>query len=834
MSIGRNEPCPCRSGRKYKNCCLGRAAGSSDSASGPAAVDSTRLLAMYRGGRFAELAELLHQLLRTSQESGFLWGLLGASLEAQGKDSLAAWQRAAALLPQDFDVMSGLGRAFLAHSRLADSVAVFRRALAIQPGNPLAIFHLGDTLRMLGQFDEAAVHLGQLPERAPDFVDGLVALALTLGELGRFAEAEKLCHRALRLAPATPAAHFCLGNVLLRSARLGEARQCFVAALQTDPNWVPALESLGNVLQELGQTELASECYRRCLELEPGLATVHANLGRLFVEQNRFAEAENCCRRAVHADPQNPGLRERLASVLQELGRATDARNCYLQAIALQPERASARLALATAALPVVVQNADEAAGVTAAFADSLDDLAHWLHAERRPPLSAAELASTQQAFFLAYRTGNHVGLLSRYADLVGECLGPQGRPQPPLRPRIRVLIVSHHVRWHSVWNIVLRGLLLHIDRSRFELIVYHLGNREDEETAFARGLVDGWRDRQTVVDADGWLAAAAKDCPDVVFYPEIGMSSLCYFLAAHRLAPLQVAGWGHPITTGLASIDLFLSGELIESTQADAHYREQLVRLPGTGCCTSALPLAAEPLPDDLESGLGAMQGPRFVIAQRAIKFDPADDDNYVRIAAACGACAFIILRDPVCPWATDLIVSRLEAAFRGHGLDPARYLLSIPWLSPARFLTLLDACDVYLDCPAFSGYTTAWMALHRGLPIVTLEGQYMRQRLAAGLLRRAGLTATLASSPDEYVAIAAEIARTCLDDTRRADLRATVRAAAASVDDDVRVVRAFEECLASALAARGVGATGAPARPEPLAADSFALAESGTTAQA
>jgi len=815
MRPGRNDPCPCGSGRKYKSCCLGRDDGSRNPRSGPAAIDQEQLLAMYRSGRFAELASLLRRLLETAAQSGFLWGLLAASMEAQGTSGLAAWQRAATLSPQDWDAQTGLGRAFIAHSRLPDAVASFRRALAIQPENPLSLFHLGDTLRMLGSFDEAAQHLGQLPARAPDFVDGLVALALTLGELGRFAEAEALCRRALQLAPAAPAAHFCLGNVLLRSARLAEARECFVAALQAEPTWIPALEGLGNVLQELGQTAQASECYRRCLEISPGLPTVNANLGRLFVEQNRFAEAAACYRQALQAEPQNTVILERLGSVLQELGRASEARACYLRVLELQPGRASARLALATAALPVLAQNADEAAGVAASFASALAELAGWLHAGQRPQLSAADLAATQQAFFLAYRNGNHVGLLSRYADLVGECLGPQAHLQPPPRSRIRLLIVSHHVRWHSVWNIVLRGLLLHIDRQRFELLVYHLGNSEDEETAFARGLVDGWRDRQTVADAAGWLAAAAVDRPDAIFYPEIGMSSLCYFLAAHRLAPLQMAGWGHPITTGLPSIDLFLSGDLLEPPDADAHYRERLIRLPGTGCCTTALPLMAEPIPDDAATHLRGMQGPRFLIAQRAIKFDPADDEIYARIAAriaaASGACVFIILRDPVCPWATDLIVTRLESAFRGCGLDPTGHLLLIPWLSPASFLSLLDLCDVYLDCPAFSGYTTAWMALHRGLPIVTLEGRYMRQRLAAGLLRQAGLPATIASSADEYVAIAARLALDSRDDDRRNALRAAIRAAAPAVDGDLRVVRAFEQCLTTAHAAGSAAPAGA-----------------------
>jgi predicted O-linked N-acetylglucosamine transferase (SPINDLY family) len=633
-------------------------------------------------------------------------------------------------------------------------------------------------------------------------VDGLVSLALTLGELGRFGEAEGLCRRALQLAPGTAAAHFCLGNVLVRSGRLEEARNCLVAALQADPTWVPALESLGNVLQELGSSAQAEECYRRCLQLRPGLPNAGANLGRLLVDQNRFVEAEECYRETLQADTDNAGILERLGSVLLELGRAQEAENCYLQALRVQPERASARLALATAVLPVIAQTVEEAAAVPQLFARALDELADWLQADADREVPVADLAGAEQPFFLAYRDGNHVHLLSRYADLVSRCLPSRGCAPRPQRERMRLLIVSQHLRWHSVWNIVLRGLLLHLDRSRFEVCVYHLGNAEDEETAFARSLVERWRDRHTISDAAGWLAAAEEDCADVIFYPEIGMSSLSYFLAAHRLAPVQAAGWGHPITTGLATIDLFLSGELLEAPEADAHYRERLIRLPGTGCCTSPLPIAAKAIPD-VETSLLGMPGPRFVIAQRAIKFDPVDDATYARIAAAVGESVFVLLRDPVCPWATDLIMARLESTFRDHGLDPDRHLLVIPWLSPGKFLALLDLCDVYLDCPAFSGYTTAWLAIHRGLPIVALEGRQMRQRLAAGLLRKAGLPGTIAASVEDYVAIAARLADECRDPARKQALRAAVLAAAAAVDDDVDVVRSFERCLTSALEA-------------------------------
>jgi predicted O-linked N-acetylglucosamine transferase (SPINDLY family) len=119
------------------------------------------------------------------------------------------------------------------------------------------------------------------------------------------------------------------------------------------------------------------------------------------------------------------------------------------------------------------------------------------------------------------------------------------------------------------------------------------------------------------------------------------------------------------------------------------------------------------------------------------------------------------------------------------------------LPWLSEEEFLSLLDQCDVFLDCPNFSGYTTARQALNRGLPIVTLEGEYLRQRLAAGLLRQVGLPETIAQSPDEYILIAERLARECMDSDRRSELRGKIRDAAPRADGNLRVVRAFEDVV-------------------------------------
>jgi 2-polyprenyl-3-methyl-5-hydroxy-6-metoxy-1,4-benzoquinol methylase len=273
--------------------------------------------------------------------------------------------------------------------------------------------------------------------------------------------------------------------------------------------------------------------------------------------------------------------------------------------------------------------------------------------------------------------------------------------------------------------------------------------------------------------------------------------------LATRRLAPLQVASWGHPITTGLPTIDMYFSGELLEPPDADKHYREKLVRLPGTGCCTAPIELKPEGL-HQLSADLSKRRGPRFVIAQSPFKFDPADDALFASIAVAVGECTFILISDSKLPWAMERLIDRLNRAFIERNLDPEQYLLVVPWLPREKFYTLLDFSDIFLDCPSFSGYTTAWQAVQRGLPVLTLEGKFMRQRLAAGLLRKIGATDTIAASAGDYVAIAVRLAAECRDPEHRDARRRSLRAAAPLADNDISVVRMFEQSLIEALAER------------------------------
>ena len=143
---------------------------------------------------------------------------------------------------------------------------------------------------------------------------------------------------------------------------------------------------------------------------------------------------------------------------------------------------------------------------------------------------------------------------------------------------RIRIGFISEYLCDHTIGRLF-RGILRTLDRTRFEVWLMHSANAGnapfrallDSEVDHAVTLPRGLRSQQEAI---------ATSKLDVLFYPDIGMSPETQLLAFARLAPVQVVSWGHPDTTGIDTLDYYLSTTCIEPQGAEDLYSEQLVRL--------------------------------------------------------------------------------------------------------------------------------------------------------------------------------------------------------------------------------------------------------------
>ena len=345
-TVGRNEPCPCNSGKKYKKCCGQGPAGpplngAAHAASRPP-LDLNALLALLRARRHAELETSVRRLLESHGGNGSLWKLLGAALFGQGKDHLPALETAAQLLPKDPEAHTNLGNALRARGRLEQAAARHRRAIELKGDHAEAHNNLGSVLKDLGRLDDAAMSFKAAIAIKADFPMAQDNLGVVLQALGRADEAIAAHRRALALAPDFPDAHSHLGNALRSLGRLEEAAASYRRAVMMDPGHAEALLHLGNTQLALGRLEPAVANYQRLLQLRPQLAEAHSNLGNALRDLGQAAAAVESYHAALALQPDHAEVHNNLGNALLDLGQIDGAVQSYRQAIVLKPDYAKA------------------------------------------------------------------------------------------------------------------------------------------------------------------------------------------------------------------------------------------------------------------------------------------------------------------------------------------------------------------------------------------------------------------------------------------------------------------------------------------------------------
>lgn len=590
------------------------------------------------------------------------------------------------------------------------------------------------------------------------------------------------------------------GNVLIAQGRADDAIAAYQSALSLRPEFPEVLCNLGNLLKDQGRLQEAVECYEKAIQLHPDFAEAHFNLGLAHQALRQFHRAISCYQTAVALRPGLAEAQYSLGYLYANDDRRAEALACFRNALQQDPGFAEARWGETMSQLLAVCGPQDDPSRGRAAFAAGLQELDAWFEGPRAT--AGAKAVGSLQPFRLAYHEADNRDLLERYGRLCARLMQHWSRLESiqPIAGRRgqgirRVAVVSGHLRNHSVWHAIVKGWFRQIDRKRFALSAFCTATDADEETLVARSCATHFEQGSRTLRQ--WVDAILAQRPDAIIYPEIGMDPMTLRLASLRLAPVQVAAWGHPETSGLPTIDYYLSAEDFEPAGAQAHYSERLVALPRLGCYVE--PSDTDPVAPDLAALGLAGDVPLILCPGTPFKYAPAHDAVFAHIAARLQRCRFVFFMHRV-SGLSERLRQRLAVAFRRAGLNPEDYLRFIPWLSQPAFHGLMQRACLYLDSIGFSGFNTALQAVECALPIVTCEGRFMRGRFASGILRRLGLPELVAATEEAYVALAVKLVE---DASFRKDVSQRIVARRAALFRDEAPVRALEEFLVTATGA-------------------------------
>ena len=670
--------------------------------------------------------------------------------------AIPLFERALELSPNAAPALHFLG---LSHHQLKNperALPLLHRALEADPGQAAYAINLGLVLSELNRLDEAFAVLDQAQRKGKASPELLNCLGHV--ELKRGNEAEAIGHfkRALELQPAFPAALNNLGSAYGRAGRFQEAIAAFESAQRLVPRSTDILNNLARAHAAAGQSRQAADCHQSVLAIDPGNLEALVGLAKALEADGQALRALQQCERGLTRHPHDSRLLLQKGALLRSAGQFQAALDCFQKASAAAPRFFPARWQ-AELSLPVLYDSREQMDRLRERWMRGVEKLQDGLD---RGEFDADTITLPDTNFYLHYQCGNDLEAQARYGRLVTQIACCQAAGLQPPKPRsraggrkIRVGFASAFFNLHTIFKLF-HGWIVHLDRNLFDPYVFHFGNVRDKATDFleqhAAGLFAGAiaprAAAETLLRAD----------LDILIYPDVGMDALTQMLAAMRLAPIQCQSWGHPVTSGLPTIDYFLSSGLMEPDGAQAQYHEKLVCLPGLSICYPQPDAAVAVLPPGLPA---TGSGTNFVCLQSLFKLLPSQDALLARIAARVPEGRFLFIGHPS-QGITDLYRARLERAFKEAELDPQGRIHFLPPLKYGEFLGLARHADVILDSIGWSGGNTTLEALTFSKPVVTLPGENLRGRHTMAILRRIGVTETIARDEDDYVELAVRLA--------------------------------------------------------------------------
>jgi predicted O-linked N-acetylglucosamine transferase (SPINDLY family) len=547
--------------------------------------------------------------------------------------------------------------------------------------------------------------------------------------------------------------------------------------------------TVGRIFEMAGYPDRAEPAYRKTVELAPEQFEAHHYLGNCLLRLGRNLEAVAPLERTLDLHPGFAPALYSLGDALRGLLDIDGARSRYQAALAANPAFGKGGLRIKMAMLLPPVFGLEEIDGIRARLAADLEAL------EKTPPVLRDPLLEVGCAnFFLAYHgrcdRDLNVATARMYEKACPGLLFQAPHISGSRRPgKLRIGFISQNFRNHSIGRST-QGLVAKLDPARFEKTAYFFHQPADGIGRFIRDHAD--HSVVLPVNLEAARRRIAQDQLDILYYQDIGMDPITYFLAFARLAPLQCVRPGHPDTTGIRNIDRFISCEGYESEGSEAHYSERLVMLRGVASPHFYYrPEIPETLKSKADFGFDS-EARLYSCLQTLVKFHPDFDAVLAAILRGDPEGLVVLITAPEL-----LVTQALERRFRHSMPDVADRVRFLPAMPHMDFMNLLALSDVVLDTLHFCGMNTSLQAFSVGSAVVTMPGPLQRSRHTSSMYRHMGIEACIAKDPQDYVRIALRLG---LDPIFRSEVLASIRERSHRLYENPQVVREFERIFSEA----------------------------------
>jgi predicted O-linked N-acetylglucosamine transferase (SPINDLY family) len=602
-----------------------------------------------------------------------------------------------------------------------NALADYEHACQLDPKDVRTLGNLGEWHLARNAFAQALTWLDTALAIDPNYYEVRVNRVAALIELRQMEQAHTEADQLVKDYPTRPEPYGNLGNVLFSEGKLKEAIEQYKKALEIRPDYAEAHFSLIVLQGFSGHQELVVDYLERCIQEKGATSQRLTLLAVAHKECGNLEKAMVLSRKVIATYPQELRAQVNLAGCLSDTGHPKQAMEIY-----------------ASLSDPVTSHM-----GMASNVLFEMNYLPEFLRDE-------------------AFQ--RHLAWAKKYEAPMVASAQFDRRNRDPQR-KLKIGYVSADFCAHPV-GFLLRDVVRMHDKNNFEFHGFSVGIKKDEITADIAAAVNAWSD--VVFETPQELANRIREAQVDVLVDLSGHTGNHRLLTfALRPAPVQATWIGYFNTTGMSSMDYFITDPHTSPSTSGQLFSEHVLHLPHTRFCFAAPLYAGEVAPPPmLKNGFVT-----FGSFNRLPKLSSQVLDAWAQILIGVPASRLILKAAAL---ADDSVCHEVMERFAERGVDAVRLDLRGSSVHIEMFEEY-GHMDIALDPFPFNGGMTTLEALWMGVPVVTLEGDTVVSRQTYSALANLDLADELAfANVDAYVAGAIALAA---NPVRLAELRSQIR---------------------------------------------------------
>ena len=291
-------------------------------------------------------------------------------------------------------------------------------------------------------------------------------------------------------------------------------------------------------------------------------------------------------------------------------------------------------------------------------------------------------------------------------------------------------------------------GIIRNLPRNKFNVYVFYYFKPSDDLGSFVWDSDNinivlpetNFIERREVIE---------KQKLDILVYCDIGMAPDTMFMAYSRLAPIQINTWGHSDTSGIDTIDYYMSSSYYEEDWSQRNYSEKLIRL--NSLCTYYYKIVPNPHLVTKEYFGIDKNKKLYLCCQSLFKINPSYDIIIKKLLNKDKNGIFAFIEMSLGKYIQEKLINRLKNLLND---DELKRVIFMDWQNEEfEFYKTLSSADVILDSVPFGGCNTSFSAFGMGLPIVTYPGNLINGRFTLGMYRKMGIEDLIVYTDEDYI---------------------------------------------------------------------------------